>query len=483
MPFIWLAFLALGIAARCRQYVGCPSYWYDEAYLLLNIFEKSYTDLIGPLQYHVVIPPLFLWILRGLYVLAGPSEWAMRAPALAAGLAVLLLMIPLARRICGSPGWLWAAGFCALSDHALMHSCEVRPYSCDILLTEAVLFTTYSFLATSLSPRSQSWGYGGLLALALLAPWISFPSVFALGGASLAILVGAFQRRVRALWVRWLVFNALFFASALALWYFVGRHLYYPGLGEHWTQGWNGFPDTSSPRCGWALKWAMRCVIDLGNYGTTGMGIPLVLLGTLGIVMLWRRSPPLAVLLVSPAVLGGLAAFLHRYPLGDRTAFFIVPCLWLLAAGGIGTLVNRMHGRFAWLGLALLAALLMPGAVVMTKSFFRVQPKAQFREAFTYVREHWSAGDRLWVSHPEVYEVYYGRDATLLGYYTPPEVVANVARSGRLWTVCVPQEGDNITFPEVFKSLRAVQSVPIMRHRVKGLEVVLFAPMSSRRAE
>src|SRR5438132_12628876 len=132
-PMLMLAILALGIAARCRQYVGCPSYWYDEAYLLLNIFEKSYTDLLGALQYNVVIPPLVLWMLRGLYLVAGSSEWVMRLPAAVACLAGLFLMIPLARRVVGPGIGVCAVSLCALLDHHLMHGCEVRPYSIDFL--------------------------------------------------------------------------------------------------------------------------------------------------------------------------------------------------------------------------------------------------------------------------------------------------------------------------------------------------------------
>src|SRR5947209_6798894 len=105
-PFPWLALLLLGLAARFRQFLGCPSYWYDEAYLLVNIFDCSFAELLGPLRAQVVIPPLFLWILRGLYLLLGGSEGAMRLPALLAGVAGLFLSVPLARRVVGSPGWL-----------------------------------------------------------------------------------------------------------------------------------------------------------------------------------------------------------------------------------------------------------------------------------------------------------------------------------------------------------------------------------------
>src|SRR5579871_6660440 len=96
---ILLLLLALGIALRVRPYAACSSYWYDEAYLLLNVFARSFGELLGPLREDQAAPPLFLWLLRGLYQLAGGSEWVMRLPALVASVTGLVLMAPLARRV------------------------------------------------------------------------------------------------------------------------------------------------------------------------------------------------------------------------------------------------------------------------------------------------------------------------------------------------------------------------------------------------
>jgi len=463
--------LAVGIAARCRQYLGRPSYWYDDAYLLLNIFEKSFTELVGPLQSSVVAPPLFLWILRGLYLLGGPSEWVMRLPGMAASVASLFLMLPLARRIVGSPGWLWAVAFCALSHHALILGSEVRPYSSDFLITEVILLASCAYFVPEVRGRHRARGLAGLFAPALLAPWVSFPSVFILGGVSLALLVEAIRGRLRTLWFSWLALTGLLSLSSMALWMTAARYLYYPGLQDHWAQR---FVDVSSS--GAAVAWMLRCVIGIANYGTTGMGVPLVLFGALGLAVLWKRSPALVVLLASPFALAGVAAALRRYPLGDRLVFFIVPCLWLAAATGIGSVVRRLRGRFAWAGAAILATLLLPDAIRMTKSLVVGDPRVEFREAFAYVHRHLSAGDRLWVSHPEVYEVYFGRTTGVLGAYTPLDVVEWAARRGPLWMIYTPQGPGMTNFAEVFERLQAVHSIPSRRHRVKGLDIVLYVP-------
>jgi hypothetical protein len=210
------------------------------------------------------------------------------------------------------------------------------------------------------------------------------------------------------------------------------------------------------------------------------MGIPLLLLAAVGLAVLWVRFRGLAVLLAGPVALAGLAAFLRLYPLGDRTVFFAVPCAWLLAASGLEVVRQRLPRRLAWLEVATLAALLVPGAVAMTPSLFVVTPKVEFREAFAYVQQHWCAGDTLWVSHPEVYEVYFGRDASVLGCYTPLEQVEKVASTGPLWVVSPSQDPRVHLFPEFFARLRAAQSMPLQRHRVKGLDIVRYVPPSPK---
>src|SRR5262245_15285387 len=116
-PLLLLTLLGLGIAVRLRQYLGASSYWHDEALLLVVIYEQSWGDLLGPTQTQTIIPPFFLWLLRGAYLSLGPGELAMRLPAFVAGMAGLAVMVPLARRFAGSAASILLIGFCALSSH------------------------------------------------------------------------------------------------------------------------------------------------------------------------------------------------------------------------------------------------------------------------------------------------------------------------------------------------------------------------------
>jgi hypothetical protein len=466
--------LALGLAARCRLFFLGHSYWYDEAYLLLNVFTHSGRDLLGPLDHAQAAPPLFLLLLRGLYVVAGPAEWVMRLPAFASSLLALALAVPLARRVVGGAGWVWAAGLSAVCFHGVTHGCEVKPYAGDLLTAEVVLLATASLLLPDVSAAGRRAGRIVLLLLAAVGPWLSYPSAFVLGGASAALFVEFLRRRDRACGWTWAALNLLLLASVAFLWHVAGQSHHSHFLEEWWA---NFFPDISTP---WAaLRWGARYLAHVGHYGTTGLGVPLLLLAVPGWVVLGRRSPGLAPLLVVPLALAWLAGVLHLYPPGDRLIFFAAPCLWLGAAAGAGALVRRFRGGSQMVVYAiLLAGLLLPGAARMAKEFFRRPVVTEFREAFAFVDGRREDEDAVWVSHPQVYEVYRGHPPWLLGAYTPVDEVVRAAHAGRLWMVFTPQTAGLTCFPEVFAALEMAGCVPVSRHATQGLEIVCYRPGS-----
>src|SRR5205823_4182995 len=98
------------------------------------------------------------------------------------------------------------------------------------------------------------------------------------------------------------------------------------------------FLDTSSPTA--SLAWIGQRLLKLGNYGTTGMGGPLLLLAAVGGWRLARRSPDQLALLLGPFALMFAASALRFYPLEDRLFFFALPWLWLLAAAGIESVLT-----------------------------------------------------------------------------------------------------------------------------------------------
>ncbi|MFO0876255.1 MAG: glycosyltransferase family 39 protein [Gemmataceae bacterium] len=429
--------VCLGLAVRVRQYAAMPSFWYDEAYLLVNVFDKSYRELAGTLRCDQAAPPLFLWALRGLYVWVGPSEWVMRLPAFVASVLALLVFFPLARKVAGEPGWMWAVGFCAVSHHAMTHAVEVKPYTLDLLMGSLLLLMASGMLtAEADSPARNRW-WAGLLGVAWLGPWLSYPSVFLLGGASLALAMDAWEKKTRRAWLAWGSLNGLALLSVAAVGLLSARHQRTRSLEEYWN---HAFLDLSSVEG--VVPWTLQYLVKVGNYGTTSLGIPLVLLGVVGVAGMWQRSRALALLVSAPLGIAMVPNVLRLYPLDDRLLFFATPCVWLSAAAGVSYIMGRLRGRMAWVIGTALALLVVPGVVRAATYLVVVKPKAEFREAFGLVLQEEEVGDLWWVSHPEVAEVYLGKERRCLGANDPPAVVVEAGRGKRIWlVVCVPEKG------------------------------------------
>jgi hypothetical protein len=473
LPVLAAALVLLGLGVRVRHYLAAPSYWYDEAYLLLNVFEKSCAELAGPLRDDQAAPPVFLWALRGLYVAAGASEYVMRLPAFLASLAAVGVMIPVARRIVAGPGWVWAVGLCALSMHGVNHGIDVKPYAWDLLATLLLLLAAERYFARPETRRRYALL---LVALAAAAPWCSLPSVFVLGGVSLALFADLCRRPGKAAAAYWLLFNAAGAATAAALWWLVLRHQRTQSLHEYWSEF---YGDCSSLPA--FLAWLWSCLVGVGNYGSNGLGVPLVLLGVAGAALVARRSPPSAVLLTAPVVLAMAASALHFYPLADRLTFFLVPCVWLLAAEAVGALAAFLlrpdrRAAVACAGAAVLLALLAPGAAQFAKRLVVVTPRLPFREAFGYVEERGVPQDLCWISHPQVFEVYRGKGRPYLSAYAPVAEVARRAAGHRVWVVCAVGPDGPVPFPEMEAALRQAGLTPLEAHDLPSMLVRLYGP-------
>ncbi len=410
--WVAIAVVLLGISVRCRHYLAAPSYWYDEAYVLVNIFDKSLAELAGPLRCEQAAPPAFLWTLRLLYETFGRSEWAMRAPAFLASVLSIILMIPLSRRIVGAwAGW-WPVGLLALSQTAIFHTVCVKPYSGDLLATTIVLLLAAIVLAAEL--RERRWAWAGLFAAAAILPWASYPSVFSLAAATLALALQALSRRressqslLRSIGSRLLspiLFALLWTLSFATVWLLIGRVQHSHVLADYWQPF---FLDRSSP--GATLASIGHTFLMLGHYGTTGMQLPIVVLAGYGAWRMFRSSLGHFVLVAGPLVLMFVASAASFYPLEDRLFYFALPCLWLLAATGIDGILRFDWRRWRPVIVFLLAAPLIPGAVRYVYWLAVVPDKVEYRQAFEYVQEHQQAGDARWVSHPEVFEVYFGK--------------------------------------------------------------------------
>lgn len=341
-----LAVLAAGASFRLSHYLTRRSLWLDEAMLALNLAGRSFLELLRPLDYNQTAPPLFLWIERSLVALTGVNELALRAFPMAAGIAALALLWPVARRLTGEAGALAAVTLAAFSPALIRYANEAKPYGTDALVAVVLLQATLSVAATPGARRA--WAL--LLVAGWLAILVSTPGVFVAGAVIASLLL---HRPARERGWTWIAGGAALWAGTAALLYLL---FYRPAAtNPYQQQGYEAAFLFPGPGLGEKASLALRGTL-LPTFMGIGSAIPSVPAWVLwleasallaGMLFVSRRNGRwAAVLLAAPLLLAALASSLRRYPLGvPRLMVFASPLLILMAGGAIAWLVAVLRPR------------------------------------------------------------------------------------------------------------------------------------------
>ena len=254
------------------------SLWHDEAALVLNVLDRDFHRLLGPLLLSEAAPPLFLWLERAVVLVLGDGLYALRLLPFVSSCLALLLFARLARRWLPGAVAAWTVLLFACSDRFLWHGCEAKPYATDLFLSTLVL-TAYSV--------TRSWDLlRRILFFTLISPliiWLSYPGCFLCSGLLLTLLPEVVRARRMAAWSAYSAWAGLVGLSFVLL--LLGP-IQAQSCGTM-TQCWiDLFPDWSQP---WSVPaWCVVSTLDLFHYFCQPLGQFLAVLVPLG---LWPETP------------------------------------------------------------------------------------------------------------------------------------------------------------------------------------------------
>ncbi|MDP9101689.1 MAG: glycosyltransferase family 39 protein [Actinomycetota bacterium] len=329
-----------------RQLLVNRSLWLDEALVADSIVRRGFSALATqPLLHDQAAPLLWVWLERAAVDAFGPREWALRLVPVSAGLAVLVLVWRVGRRLL-PPGAVPAAVLlAALSPSLLYYSTEVKPYESD---AAAVLLVAL----LALRVRRDCSDRGRLLALTLVgaaAVWLSTVAVLALAGVSVVVVVDRLVRR------RWRA--GLEAAALLAVWVasFAVEYVLLlaplrrdPVLVDYWSYAF--------PLPGEGPGWLSRTAADLAasplHVSVPALGLAAT---TLGALLMLRRHASGAIVLLAPVVAAVAAGAWSVYPLAGRLALPLVAPVALSLASLLPGRLGQRRGIAAALALAALA--------------------------------------------------------------------------------------------------------------------------------
>lgn len=362
-----LGILAVGIGARVARFLEPRPLWIDEVLIALNVLPHGPADFLRPLELSQISPVGFLmgeWLVTRV---AGAGEQALRFLPFIASVAALIAFSRFTRRTLEPGAALLATGLAALSPLLIYYAGEVKSYTFDWLCAVLLMHATLSLAEDPTPSRWRRWsfiaGFGALMSTA--AP-------FFVAGCALALPAVPVIRAPRAL-------LRLAAAAAPAAFLFCVQYVTTysseftrVAMESYWTRH---FLDAQLPDAlVQAAQLARTFVVDVLFGDRVAESLPrksmsiVVFVSAIGAVLLARRSPRVALVVLAPAVLAATAALMHRWPLTARLLLFLVPALVMALATGLAAVTRLLPSRARGAAFAVLSSLVLLGGAAGVRS-------------------------------------------------------------------------------------------------------------------
>ena len=193
MPAVIYLLIMTGVGFIARNiYLTKASIWHDEGYTTM-IINLPPSDIIATTA-NDVHPPLYYLLLHYWQVLFGSSEAALRGFSVACGLATIIVLYFLLRKLFSEKTARLAVVFTSLAPFLVRYSEEARPYALAALIA---VIATYLFVLALERKKYWLWGLYGLAIaaglytqyyLALLVPAHVVYAWFAMGASKASFL-------------------------------------------------------------------------------------------------------------------------------------------------------------------------------------------------------------------------------------------------------------------------------------------------------
>ncbi len=395
---VWII-ICFGIVLRFAQYQTNRSLWLDEAFLALNIVNRSFSELLQPLDYNQGAPIGFLIVEKLAIQTFGNNEYTLRLFPLLSGIISLFVFCSMAKHQISPNAVPIALGLFAISGTLIYYSSEVKQYSSDVAIGLILYWITIYIQSRKLTaPRIVFFGAFGAIAV-----WFSHPAAFILAGIggslTLFCLVRKEWDRIGRLTIAYLLWTSSFVVVYLVSLHDLANNEVLLG---YWSDSFMPFPPLSFADAKWFVDTFFDFFEHPGGLYLPGVAAFTFLIGTT-VTFLEKRERFL--LLISPLLFTLLASGFGKYPFGGRLLLVFAPLILLFVAEGTGQIIEKTRPNSAMIGVILVGLLCCQP--LLSATYHLIQPRTnvggyeileEIKPVLGYVSEHRQEGDILYLA-------------------------------------------------------------------------------------
>jgi hypothetical protein len=316
---------AAGAVSLVYQWYRTRPLWVDEEMIALNLRDRHFAELAGPLWMNQAAPFGWLALQRLVLVEIGTGERALRAVPVLFAIATLIAAFWVGRRWMGPLGAATMVLLCSFAEFISYFPLEIKHYSADVffgLLLPALAVWTMESATTR---RVVIWWLTASAGL-----WFANGAVFVVPGCAVVLCVWAWHR---AGWRRALqvALPAVIWLASFAVHYrlSIGPAMQNQELQNYWSSALPPKTSDLGALVGWLGAQAEPLAI---NPGGTGLWIAFWLAAAGGLFLAARANLPLGLVLLSVPIMAFLLAMLRLVPLRGRLFLWAIPALYAALA-------------------------------------------------------------------------------------------------------------------------------------------------------
>lgn len=405
---ISLVIISFGILIRVIQFLHNRSLWADEAVLALNIVNRSYLELLQPLDYEQGAPIAFLWVEKLAIQIFGNNEYALRLFPLISSIISIFIFYKLAKQFLTREAVPIALAFFVSLYYLVYYATELKQYSIDVFIA-LLSFSVVIQIATQKLNNTKIIIYSLIGALNI---WFSHPAIFTLAGAGAGILVVDIAKKDIEKREKSKVFKTLLIYSiwliSFAIFYFVSVQSL--NNNDDLMTSWrDAFPSSF-----YDINWMANALgkffyRPLGFFGITdGVAIFAFILGC---ISLFKRQKQNLLLLLSPLIATLFASFLQKFPFRSRLVLFLTPFFILLIAEGIDYLIQIRGFKKTFIpGIILCVTLLFHPITTASTLLIKPYQKEEITHVLDYVKSNQQPEDIIYIFQRGHYQFLYYAD-------------------------------------------------------------------------
>lgn len=327
--FWTMFFIMFGIIIRLVQYFNNRSLWADESLLALNVINKSFFELLKPLDYHQGAPFGFLVITKLFALILGDNEFALRLFPLVTGIASIFLFFSLSKKFLNPFAIFVAVGLFSIAEPLYYYSSEFKQYSSDVFFT-LILFSLFAGL------KNKGTSFRNLIIFSLagaITIWFSHPSVFVLAGIGITALTYYYIQKDWKSFTKVLAVSFIWFLSFATFYILSLQNLSNDG---YMTAYWDNSFLPLLPKSYEDINWFINTFFGTFTFFmTSALSGVASLFFILGVTILFKERKELFFILILPIIITLLVSGFYLYPFKGRLILFLVPSFLLFISAGI----------------------------------------------------------------------------------------------------------------------------------------------------